>query len=254
MVVSEKSLAGGGVEVKKRSEKKQNILRANTLVKICYNQFMVENQNTTDASEIKLDRKSKILFIALAILIIGSVAATYWRYMVKRDYIIESQIDCDPETENCFVWECDPMSLEEGEACTGVPDNDIWYYKIFSRNAMNVPDCPASPAGGDPADENCPAYVCAEGEADCGEELCAPENVPDGEQCNDPEQYLGRKSARGGVRECEEGDEECLAEEESPENNEEPAETEEQGDLNEDNPGEINSGDQYIPPLGAESN
>jgi hypothetical protein len=256
---------------------------------------MVENQNTTEASEIKLDLKSKILFVVLGLFIVGSVAATYWRYIVKHDYIVESQIDCDPETENCFIWQCDPMSLEEGEACTGVPDDDIWYYKIFSRNAMNIPDC-------DPEDEDCLAYVCGIGEADCGEELCTPENVPDGEECNDPEQYLlenppveeecaeddeeclaeqeaveceeGDEECLSGLEEnteecspddeeclaeqeateCEEGDEECLAEEESLGENEAPAEAEEQGDLNQDNPGETNSGDQYIPPLGLEPN
>src|SRR4030042_7189710 len=161
-------------------------------------------------SEIRLDRKSKILFVVLVILIIGSVAATYWRYMVKRDYIIEAQIDCDPETENCFIWQCDPMSLEEGEACTGVPDNDTWYYKIFRRNAKNIPDC-------DPNDENCLAYVCDEGEADCSEELCTPENVPDGEEWNDPEQYLLENPPE---EDCEEGDEECMVEEECEEGDE----------------------------------
>lgn len=165
-------------------------------------------QNKQD-TEIKLDRKSKILFIILGLLIIGSIVATYWRYMVQRDYIIQSQIDCDPETQNCFIWQCDPMSLEEGEACTGVPDNDIWYYKNFSRNAMNIPDC-------DPKDENCAAYICEEGEKDCAEELCALENVPEGKECNDPEQYLLENPPEEEAQ-CEEGDEECLAEEESAE-------------------------------------
>ena len=156
-------------------------------------------------SEIKLDRKSKVLFLILGILIVGSVAATYWRYMMKRDYIIQAQIDCDPETENCFIWKCDPMSLEEGEECTGVPDNDIWYYKILNRNAKNIPDC-------DPKDENCTAYVCGEGEKDCSEELCDPENVPDGEECNNPGQYLLENPPEEGSEvQCEEGDEECAS-------------------------------------------
>lgn len=138
-----------------------------------------ENKNE---NEIKLDRKSKIFFLFFAILIIAAVGATYYRYMVKRDYIVKAQIDCDPETENCFIWKCDPNSLEEGEKCTGVPDNDIWYYKVLYRNAKNIPNC-------DPKDENCTAYVCGEGEADCSYELCASENAPKGEECNNPEQY-----------------------------------------------------------------
>jgi len=143
-------------------------------------------------------------------LILGSVAVTYWRYIVKRDYIVQAQTDCDPETENCFIWECDPESDADGEKCTGDPEKDIWYYKIIRRNAMRIPDCPASPAGGDPEDENCMALVCDEGEPECSEELCTAESVPEGESCNDPVQYLLENPPEESV-ECEEGDEECQA-------------------------------------------
>lgn len=121
---------------------------------------MDQKQKTGDAGEIKVDKRSKALFVVLGILIAGSMAVTYWRYMVKRDYIIQAQIDCDPETENCLVWKCDPTSLVEGEECTGVPDNDIWYYKILNRNAKNIPNC-------DPKDESCTTYQCSEGEPGC---------------------------------------------------------------------------------------
>jgi hypothetical protein len=157
-------------------------------------------------TEINLDRKSKILFVVLAILIAGSVAVTYWRYMVKRDYIIQAQIDCDPETQNCLVWKCDPMSLEEGEDCTGVPDNDIWYYKIFNRNAKNIPDC-------DPKDENCAAYQCDPGEPECETTSCSPDNIKKGEECSAPEQYLKDnppEEEASADEECLPDDEECL--------------------------------------------
>lgn len=159
-----------------------------------------ENQNIT------LDKKSKILFVIIALLIVGSVAVTFWRYMVKRDYIVQAQTDCDPETENCFVWQCDPESDEEGYACTGDPEEDIWYYKIIRRNAKNIPLC-------DPNDEECTALVCETGEAECSEELCTESNVPEGETCNDPVQYLIDNPPE--EEECAEDDEECLAEEES---------------------------------------
>lgn len=158
-----------------------------------------ENQN------IALDRKSKILFIFIGLLIVGSVAVTFWRYMVKRDYIVQAQTDCDPTTEKCFVWQCDPASTVEGEACTGDPESDIWYYKIIHRNAKNIPLC-------DPNDENCTALVCDPGEKDCSEELCSENNVPEGETCNDPEQY---NIDNPPEEECAEDDEECLAEEEA---------------------------------------
>lgn len=161
-----------------------------------------ENQNIT------LDKKSKILFIIIGLLIVGSVAVTFWRYMVKRDYIVQAQTDCDPESEKCFVWECDPASTVEGEACTGDPESDIWQYKIVHRNAKNIPLC-------DPNDENCTALVCGPGEKDCSEELCSENNVPEGETCNDPEQYLIDNPPEEDSEECAEDDEECLAEQEA---------------------------------------
>ena len=161
------------------------------------------------SSEVKLDRKSKILFLILGIFIVGTVAVTYWRYMVKRDYIIQAQIDCDPTTENCFIWKCDPMSLEEGEKCTGVPDNDIWYYKILNRNAKNIPNC-------DPKEEGCTAYQCEPDEPECAITNCDPANLKKDEECSTPEQYLLENPPEEEV-ECIEGDEECLAEEESAE-------------------------------------
>jgi len=161
-----------------------------------------ENQNIT------LDRKSKILFVVIGLLIIGSVAVTFWRYMVKRDYIVQAQTDCDPTTENCFIWECDPASTVEGEACTGDEETDIWYYKIVHRNAKNIPLC-------DPNDENCTALVCDPDEKDCSEELCSESNVPEGETCNDPEQYLIDNPPEEDTTECAEDDEECLAEQEA---------------------------------------
>lgn len=165
------------------------------------------------SSEIKIDRKSKILFVILGILIAGSVAATYWRYIMKRDYIIQAQIDCDPEKENCFVWRCDPLSLEEGEKCTGNPEEDIWYYKIFYRNAKNIPDCPASPAGRYPKDENCAAYQCELDELDCKTTNCDPASVGEDEECSLPEQYL-LENPPEEAEECVEGDMECINESE----------------------------------------
>ncbi len=187
---------------------------------------MDQSQNENKIDEIRLDRKSKIFFLVLAIFIAGSIGATYWRYVIQKDYIIQAQIDCDPETEKCFVWRCDPLSSEEGEKCTGDPEKDIWYYKIFRRNAKNIPSC-------DPSDENCPAYACGEEEKDCAEELCTSENVPEGEECNDPERYLFENPPleeecaeddeeclvrqKEESAECEEGDEECLMKEEKEE-------------------------------------
>ncbi len=143
----------------------------------------LEKENKNETGEIKVDLRSKIFFIALAILVLVSLGITYWRYIVKADYIIQAQVDCDPETDACFIWECDPESLEEWERCTGIPDEDIWYYKIVRRNAKNMSNC-------DPQDEECDAFACQPGESECEEIFCAPEDESTGELCSDPEQYL----------------------------------------------------------------
>jgi len=130
-----------------------------------------------------MDKKSKIFFIIFGLLIAGSVAVTYWRIMIKKDYIIEAQADCDPTVEQCFVWECDPESDVEGEKCTGNADEDIWYYEIVRRNASRIPLC-------DPADENCEALVCGENELECEYIFCTEENKEEqGVECNDPVAY-----------------------------------------------------------------
>jgi hypothetical protein len=155
-----------------------------------------------------MDKKNKIFFIVFLLLIIGSVGATYYRTMIKKDYMISAQIDCDPYTEKCFIWECDPTSTVEGEACTGELENDIWYYQIVERRAYNIPSC-------DPNDENCEALVCPDGEEDCDVIFCNEENkVEQGVECSDPVQYAIDNPEEEEAEECEEGDEECLASEE----------------------------------------
>lgn len=130
-----------------------------------------------------MDTKSKILIWIFVALIIIAVALTFWRIMIKRDYVISSQIDCDPTVEKCFIWRCDPTSTVEGEACTGDPETDVWYYQIAQRNASRIPLC-------DPAtDETCLPFACDEGEKDCSVTFCDPETAGEDEECNDPEEY-----------------------------------------------------------------
>ncbi len=144
---------------------------------------------------------------------------TYWRIMIKKDYVVETQVDCDPETEACFIWECDSESTVEGEACTGDPETDIWYYKIARRNASMIPLCDPETDESLSADEaGCEPWTCEPGEKDCSETLC--DEITKAEQsveCNDPKEYLLNNPPEEEYEEyeeCEEDDEECLMEEE----------------------------------------
>lgn len=157
-----------------------------------------------------MDKKSKILLWVLGLLIVASVGVTYWRIMIKKDYVVEAQTDCDPTVEKCFLWECDPESSVEGEACTGDPENDSWYFQVAQRNASKIPLC-------DPdTDENCDPWTCEEGEKDCSVIFCDETNMADqyAASCNDPVQYVIDNPEEEEAIECEEGDEECLASQE----------------------------------------
>lgn len=169
---------------------------------------------------------NRIFFIIFGLLILGSVAFTYYRIMIKKDYLISAQADCDPYTEKCFIYNCDPKE----EECTGDPEEDVWYYKIVKRKAFNIPLC-------DPNDENCEALVCPEGEADCSYEFCE-EGNKDEIECIDPVQYAidnpeeeetcaeDDEECLSEESQCEEGDEDCLqAEEENSEDGAEGAES-----------------------------
>ncbi len=154
-----------------------------------------------------MDKKSKILLWVFALLIVASVGVTFWRIMIKKDYVVEAQVDCDPYEKNCFVWECDPESTVEGEACLGDPESDIWYFNVTRRNASVIPLC-------DPeTDENCDPWTCEDGEKDCEQVFCDETNMEDqfASSCVDPAQFAIDNPVEEEAIECEEGDEECLA-------------------------------------------
>lgn len=182
-----------------------------------------------------MDKKSKILLAVFVALIFISVGVTYWRMMIARDYIVEAQVDCDPYAEECFVWECDPQSSEEGEACTGEAEEDVWYFKVARRNAGNVPFC-------DPEeDEDCLPFLCAEGEKDCEEEFCTEENMENyyATSCIDPVIF----SAQNPVEE----EDECLEEDGCVEDEEISGEVkEEEAEISENQEEDLDSGDNVI--------
>jgi len=153
-----------------------------------------------------MDKKNKIFFAVFFTLIVAVVAITFTKYFVAKDYYIEAEADCDPYTEKCFIWECDPEATDEAEKCTGDQENDISYYKIVQKKANLIPLC-------DPNDEDCDALSCSPG-MDCEETLCDESAIEEGQQCNDPEKYTQENPVE---EECAEDDEECPSAEEEEE-------------------------------------
>jgi len=141
----------------------------------------------------------KIFFLIFFLLIAGSVAATYYRIMIKRDYIVSAQQECDPTLEACFISACDPEGDEE---CAALPEEErINYYKTINKNAKNIPIC-------DPYKGECPEELaCEPEEEECEVILCDANNVPEGEECNDPAKYLEENPSDPAENSCgEEGD------------------------------------------------
>jgi hypothetical protein len=161
-----------------------------------------------------MDKKSKIFFWVLGVLILASIGVTYWRIMLKKDYIIEAEADCDPATETCFVYKCNPQT----EECTGNPDEDTSYYKLIRRNASKIPTC-------DPADENCQPLVCGEGEKDCEEILCTEQTKTPEDVCSNPVQYnlenpaeeeVGEEAGATEETQCDSESQDCSTDETVP--------------------------------------
>lgn len=125
-----------------------------------------------------MDTKSKIFLVVFFLLVVGSIAATYHKVFVLRDYMIEAEAPCDPYTESCFVYICNPIE----EECTGDPEEDTSYYKNISRNAKNIPLC-------DVEDESCTALICPPNETDCSVTLCDAATATEDTICNNPVAY-----------------------------------------------------------------
>jgi hypothetical protein len=117
-----------------------------------------------------MDKKSKILMWVFVGALIISVGATYYRYVVKRDYIIFAHAPCDPEMESCFYYPC-----EEGD--TECSPADVEYYKKINKKAYNIELC-------DSESPDCQPLVCQENEADCEIISCSEDVLEDGEACS----------------------------------------------------------------------
>ncbi len=127
--------------------------------------------------ETSLSKRNIALLTLFALVVVISVGLSFLRFYVFRDYPIQSQIDCDPTTEVCYVYHCD-ATVEE---CTGDPVADTSYYKMIERNAKYIPLC-------NPANEECVPLECPDGEEGCLMTLCDA-SAEDGSECSNPEEY-----------------------------------------------------------------
>lgn len=78
-----------------------------------------------------MDKKSKIIISLFFGIAVVSVILTYYKIMIKKDYLISAETGCDPETDKCFARTCDPKI---DETCSGDPNERVFYYKIVNKN------------------------------------------------------------------------------------------------------------------------
>jgi hypothetical protein len=118
-------------------------------------------------TEQKMTKGSKIFFLVLALLIIGSIGFTFWRIFIAKDYQIIAEVSCDTMAASCFFWE------DEEEAYT---------YKMISKKASNIYACEQAEEKIDCDEE----LSCLEDEEDCEYIVCDPAELAEDEICVGP--------------------------------------------------------------------
>ncbi|MDQ5954224.1 MAG: hypothetical protein QG583_152 [Patescibacteria group bacterium] len=105
-------------------------------------------------------KKVKNLYLIILVIICLVVIFTFYKIFILRDYLISYQVACDPNTESCFILECDQ---EEGEDCN--IDESEKYFKLVEKKAFNAVKCSSG-------DVNC--LLCQGNEMDCTTTMCDP--------------------------------------------------------------------------------
>jgi len=126
----------------------------------------------------KADKKTKIFYTIFFVLILISVAVTFYRYVILKDYQIVAEVSCDPAVEKCFVYVCDPA---DDSACPENIDERTSYYKIINKNASDIYNCEKTEEKIGCNEE----LSCLSNELKCSYTLCDPTNLADGEECSE---------------------------------------------------------------------
>ncbi len=118
---------------------------------------------------------NRIFYIIFALLIIGSVSATFYRIVILKDYQIEAEVSCDPTVESCFYYE--GVICEDG-AVECIPE-ESYSYKFISKKASEIYKCDLTEEKIGCGEE----LFCTEGEEDCSYTYCNPNDLAEGENC-----------------------------------------------------------------------
>ncbi len=105
-----------------------------------------------------------IVFFALVIVLVAGMR--YYDYVVKKNFLFDVAVECDPSSETCFVWDCDVNDPE----CDSTP------YKKVEILAQNSPKCLE--------EHSCENFSC-DGLEECSVTTCSDETLDEGEVCTE---------------------------------------------------------------------
>lgn len=106
-------------------------------------------------------KKYFLLYTIIPLLVVSSLA-TYHRFMIAHDYVVEYEGNCDPLHSSCYIG-C------EDDECSSE-----YYYAIVRKNAAQLLDqcgpditnCPAAHQCLNENDDGCSITYCVAGEAE----------------------------------------------------------------------------------------
>lgn len=109
--------------------------------------------------------KSTILYTLFFALLVLTAGASFFRFVIKKDYLVSFETECDPLTQNCFIG-CDDdcnneyyFSITEGGA-----------YELYKNCGKDVSSCEYAQTCNHDTNANCSTSYC-DPEID-GEESC----------------------------------------------------------------------------------
>jgi len=104
-----------------------------------------------------MENSSKVLLWAITFSILLAIVATYYIFVVEKNFYFSLEAPCSPTVEKCFYRDC-----STGEC----PPNNLEFYRVFEVAAYDFIKC---------KDSSC-LDECESGRIECVEYKCQPEN------------------------------------------------------------------------------
>jgi hypothetical protein len=110
---------------------------------------------------------SLIVTIAILLALVTTVAVSYYKYILLQDFMIYAQVECNPESEECFIFQCSP---DDDAECSFNEEEQFTYYKIIYKPAYDIPSC-------NTLNEECEELSCDTYESKCEVIYCSDETM-----------------------------------------------------------------------------